>query len=130
VKKQLSILTGLVIVVFFSSQSAGAAKIDTSASMDDTYRSNSSAIIAAFLPAAAIHANYVNGIFSDGFNSGKTATFGLFKSLMSLTAIPLAISPGNTKKTGVLTLAKEKVLLGSPGRNRFSYPAIALRIKF
>ena len=133
-KKQLLILAGILIVVFFSSRLAATAKIDTSVSVDDTYRSktgeNSSANKVTFLSAAATHVNSANTIFSGGFNPDKRSKSGLLKTLMSVTTIPLFISPGNYKKTAFLTLANEKVLLGSPSHSRFSYPAIAFRVKF
>jgi hypothetical protein len=133
-KKQLLILAGILKIVFLSTQLAGAAKIDTSVSMDDTYRSgtagNSFTNTATFLPIAVMHVNYVNSTFLSGFNSDKITKSGMFPSLMSLTTIPLFISPHNNKKIAFVTLAKEKVLLGSTSHSRFSYPVIALRIKF
>ncbi|HWD89824.1 MAG TPA: hypothetical protein VG367_16950 [Mucilaginibacter sp.] len=133
-KKQLLILAGILKILFLSTQPATAAKVDTSVSMNDAYRlntvRNSFTNTTNFSPAAVTYINYTSGFFSDRFNSDKRSKSGLFKSLVSLTTIPLFISPGNNKKTALLALAKEKVLLGSPSQRRFSYPAIAFRIKF
>jgi len=133
-KKQLLISAGILIVVFFSVQFAAAAKIDTSVSSDDAYRSNTEknnfTNTTIFFPTTVTHLNYANSIVSDRFNAGKRSEPGLFKSLMALTTIPLFISRGINKKATFLTLTTEKVVLGSADHKRFSYPAIAFRIKF
>jgi hypothetical protein len=133
-KKQLLILASILIVVFFSAQFAAAAKIDTSVSSDDTHRlstgGNNFSNTVTFLPTTTTHVNYAGSIFSDRFNAGKRSNPIPFKNLVSLTNIPLFISQGTHKNAGFLALATEKVVLGSPTHNRFSYPAIAFRIKF
>jgi hypothetical protein len=133
-KKLLSILSGALIVVFISFQFAVAAVVDTSNSSEEvhipTTVKHSSINTATFLTPAVIHAYYANSFFASGFNSDKRQTAGLSKSLMSLTTIPLFISPGIIKKTAFLVLSKEKVVFGAPSHKRFSYPAIAFRIKF
>ena len=133
-KKLLSILSGALIVVFISFQFAAAAVIDTSNSSEEVHHPNTEKLsninTAAFLTPAVTRAYYADGFFTGGFNSDKKQTAGLFKSLVSLTTIPLFISPGIIKKTAFLVLSKEKVVFGAPSHKRFSYPAIAFRIKF
>ena len=133
-KKQLLILSGTLIVVFISFQFAAAAVIDTSNSSEEVHIPNTvkhnSINTSAFLTPAIARAYYADNFFTGGFNAEKKQTTGLFKSLLSLTTIPLFISPGNIKKTGFLALSKEKVVFGAPSYKRFNYPAIAFRIKF
>jgi len=133
-KKQSLILAGSLLVVFFSIQFAIAAKFDAPVSSEETNRPTSAknyftTTVAFFMPVTT-DAHYANDMFAERFNSNKRSKPGLFKRLVSFTSIPLFISPGNNKKTAFLTLANEKVLLGSPSHSRFSYPAIAFRVKF
>jgi|SRR5579863_2425439 len=133
-KKLLSILSGALIVVSISFQFAAAAVVDTSNSSEEVHIPNaekhSSSNTAAILTPAVTRAYYAKSFFTGGFNSEKKQTAGLFKSLVSLTTIPLFISPGNIKKVALLSLTKEKVVFGAPSYKRFNYPAIAFRIKF
>jgi len=130
-KKQLLILAGTIIVIFFSIQFASAAKFEAAVSSGETNRpaaaKNDFSNTAAFSLPVTTNPHYTNNMLAEPDKGSKP---GLFNGLMSLTSIPLFVSPGNIKKTAFLTIANEKVLLGSPSHSRFSYPAIAFRIRF
>jgi len=118
-------MAAILMLVFFSVQLISAQKVNISASIGAGYRSFPEKVM-----VGVANINYSNNILAAGFDSGKGSKSDLPGDVMALTSIPFLITVGGNKKMACLLLTKEKVVLGSPGHNRFSYPAIAFRVKF
>jgi len=69
-------------------------------------------------------------VFTGAANSNKGTAIGLLGSAMAITSIPFFIAAGKNQKKAFLSIKSEKVTIGAPDHCKFSYPALALRIKF
>jgi hypothetical protein len=135
----------ILIAFSFLIQSGRAQKIDTSSavSAQDTYRnymgkSKNDKTIALLLLVPGSTMMTVGGVinvrhgnvFTGAANSSRGTTIGLLGSVMAVTSIPFFIAAGRNRKAAFLTLKSEKITMGHPDHSKFSYPALALRIKF
>ena len=68
-------------------------------------------------------------VFTGAANSTKGTTIGLLGSAMAITSIPFFIAAGKNRKKAFISVKSEKVTMGAPDHSKFSYPALALRIK-
>jgi hypothetical protein len=135
----------ILIALAFSTQPGCAQKLDTSStrSAQDTYRNyieknKNDKTIALLLLVPGSTMITVGGVinirhgnvFTGAANSSRGTTIGLLGSVMAATSIPFFIAAGRNKKKAFLTFKSEKVTMGHPDHSKFSYPALALRIKF
>jgi hypothetical protein len=116
----------ILIILLFLINVASAQRINTSVLPDGNYRFYKGKLTIG----GGADITHANSIFTSTLNSNKGLKSGLVGGVMALTTIPFFISAGRNKKNAFLTLTDEKVVLGAPGHNRFSYPAIAFRVKF
>ncbi|MFI5162634.1 MAG: hypothetical protein ACHQHN_15250 [Sphingobacteriales bacterium] len=134
-----------LVLFLFSMQLACAQKMDTSSvvSAQDInhnyivkYKKDKAVALMLLVPGSTmvtiggvINSRHGN-VFTGGANSTRGTTFGLIGGVMAITSIPFFIAAGKNRKIACLSVKSEKVTMGRLDYSKFSYPAIAFRIKF
>jgi len=136
----------LMLLFVLSTQCASAQKVNTSVSNPpqtkyeyymQKHKTNNTIAWLLLVPGVTmatigvtVGVDNVKNVFTSGYDSHKGEAVAYTGGLMALVSIPLFISANGNKRKALLSLKKEKLSIGERGPGKFTYPAIAIKIKF